>query len=681
MNYQSSEPAQPTEEPEVETQPVDSQSLSQNPELLRPLWEVEEHVWAYLLPMSKDIKQIDFLKPQTTYRIGRNETWNKIVFPGYKISNKHAEITWDGMSSRESIITLKDLSSNGTFVNGVKLGRGHSRILTDGAEVAFGSTSSSPTNPFEDYRFIFRHTASGRNAETGFYSLYDIGYQLGRGSFASVVQCMDRATGIFWAAKIFSNTIGIGGSGTLASKTDKMVSREIQILQKLSHPNICFLKDTFILEEGKLILVLELIQGGDLLEYILSNAGTSEEMAQHITYQLCLALSYVHSLGIAHRDLKPENVLLTDEKPPNVKVADFGLAKAADSQTMLKTMCGTPAYLAPEVVHQTSDEGYDNLVDSWSVGVIVFSMLTNASPFVENDTITDVRLRIATRHVDWTILKEKTANPHIIDFVESLLATDPGTRMTLTGALDHPWLQDYVVKNGRDAKADRALGQMRGSIEPESSVSTPKAHNDEDSKPGSALFSRGFENLAINETPGAGPSNTNRGDPSDPVAPAAPATDGDAEMEDKTPPPSSQPRPLQAQNSRVLRRRRDVLDEALENDGETSVPRPSPDLLSQFDEKQKRAAAETESSQPQAGPSNQEKQRGKRMHDDLSAVPEEEMVNGSGGDASMNGDMDAAVQPTPAKRRRTPVPAARSAKKGKKEPVAEPRRSLRNKRT
>lgn len=99
--------------------------------------------------------------------------------------------------------------------------------------------------------FIFRHTASGQNPETGFYALYDLGNQLGRGSFASVVHCMDRATGIFWAAKIFSNTIGIG-DGSLSSRTDKMVSREISILQKLRHPNICFLKDTFILEDGKL---------------------------------------------------------------------------------------------------------------------------------------------------------------------------------------------------------------------------------------------------------------------------------------------------------------------------------------------------------------------------------------------------------------------------------------------
>ena len=110
---------------------------------------------------------------------------------------------------------------------------------------------------------------------------------------------------------------------------------------------------------------------------------------------------YVHEMGICHRDLKPENVLLTADDPPIVKIADFGLAKVIDSMTMLRvrpsfvslfrnpsstqaaqTMCGTPAYLAPEVVTQTNNEGYDQIVDSWSVGVIVFCMCVLVSPLL-----------------------------------------------------------------------------------------------------------------------------------------------------------------------------------------------------------------------------------------------------------------------------------------------------------
>lgn len=139
-----------------------------------------------------------------------------------------------------------------------------------------------------------------------------------------------------------------------------------------------------------------------------------------------------------------QNVLLTKDNPPKVKVADFGLAKFVDSLTMLRvrflfigslcclivwqTMCGTPSYLAPEVVRQENNEGYDNVVDSWSVGVIVFSMLvlrnflltqrdsiflnrlTNASPFIEDENQRDIRTRVSERTVDWGCLRNTNAS-------------------------------------------------------------------------------------------------------------------------------------------------------------------------------------------------------------------------------------------------------------------------------
>ncbi|KAJ4494447.1 kinase-like domain-containing protein [Lentinula lateritia] len=690
----SSQHSQHDDESVIESQSVkQTQPSSQGLDFGR---EIHENVWGSFYPLVKDMKEVNLFKPKLTYRIGRS-LHNDVVFPGYKISNKHAEITWDGRETKDSIIMLRDNSSNGTYVNGQRLGKGVSRILPDGAEVAFGSPGPSSTQPAEDYRFIFRHTASGQQREDGFYGLYDSHDQLGRGTFASVVRCLERKTGILWAAKMFSNLLTGGGSSSLGSRSnEKMVSREIGILQTLSHPNICFLKETFITEERKLILVLELIEGGDLLEYILSSSGVSEEITQHITYQLCLALSYVHSRGIAHRDLKPENILLTKSNPPDVKVADFGLAKAIDSQTMLKTMCGTPAYLAPEIVTQTNMEGYDNLVDSWSVGAIVFSMLTNASPFIEDENQPDIRVRISTRTVDWRILREKTSNPMIIDFIERLLNPDPAVRMTLADALDHLWLQDYVKKNNRDAIADRNLGKQRDQ-QPESSESIPTGRDatpnnpNEEKQPGSTFFSQGFQKLAINDKKQVGPSNTNdrAGVSSNSASADHPngAADDDSEMDDATPPPPppSQTRKLQSQNSRVLRRRKDVLEDA--NAGEMTIPRPSPELLSQFDEKRKR---EEDVGKPATGPSHTpEKRRGKRAHGDLSAVPEmADNGSGSGGRiaamSAENGSADdSGAQPTPSKRRRN-APPSNNATRGKKvkkptEPAVGVRRSSRNK--
>lgn len=109
-------------------------------------------------------------------------------------------------------------------------------------------------------------------------------------------------------------------------------NREIEILDRIDHPNICRLVEHFR-DDATISLVLEFLAGGDLLEYIVSRDGVPEEEARRYTYQLCKALKYLHEKNIAHRDLKPENILLTDDNPPIVKIADFGLAKAVDSMT------------------------------------------------------------------------------------------------------------------------------------------------------------------------------------------------------------------------------------------------------------------------------------------------------------------------------------------------------------
>jgi len=163
----------------------------------------------------------------------------------------------------------------------------------------------------------------------------------------------------------------------------------------------------------------------------------------HVTYQICDALAYCHSQMITHRDLKPENILLTSDVPPIVKVADFGLAKAVDSYTMLKTMCGTPSYLAPEVVRQQLFEGYDSQVDSWSIGVILFSMLTNTGPFVEDMDQPDIRIRVNNRTIDWSGLLKAEVSGDCRDFNRKLLIEDPNSRMTMKDALLHPWLRTY----------------------------------------------------------------------------------------------------------------------------------------------------------------------------------------------------------------------------------------------
>ncbi len=235
------------------------------------------------------------------------------------------------------------------------------------------------------------------------------------------------------------------------ARTLQLFDREVQILESLDHENICRLIEVFD-DPQHIYLVLEYVDGGDLLSYIMKHAdpgpGLSEQQAAHVTTMICRAMAYTHSLGVAHRDLKPENILLSSDQPPIIKVADFGLAKMVDEGTALRTMVGTPQYLAPEVVMQTAAKpGYENIVDSWSVGVIVYSMLTNALPFDEDpDEPVNVRIRKRVEQpFDYDLLREYNISELGINFIECLLAKDPAKRMSLTDALHHSWLDDQAL--------------------------------------------------------------------------------------------------------------------------------------------------------------------------------------------------------------------------------------------
>ncbi|EIW83460.1 kinase-like protein [Coniophora puteana RWD-64-598 SS2] len=411
-------------------------------------------VWGVLQPCSQSLNRIDLFKLQPVVSVGRNQEGNEVVLPGLKVSNKHCKIRWDGRTDEKSHVTVYDTSSNGTWINGQKIGKGKSGILKDGNEIAFGQHRSQPESPSEDYRFIYRHMASGP-PKGGLHAFYDLGHELGKGSFATVMKGLSRQTGQWYAIKIIhAQTLrrAQASSGSHSSTSDHEAKKaadfvkEISILEKLTHKNICQLKEVFF-QESNINLVLELVDGGDLLDYICTRDGLEEPLACHITYQIADALTYVHAQGIVHRDLKPENVLLTSSNPPVVKVADFGLAKVVDSMTRLKTMCGTPSYLAPEVVTQKNQEGYSHLVDAWSVGVIVFSMLTGQTPFIEDESIQDIKVRIAERTIDWAILESVNTSKEALNFVQSLLQYFPKHRMSMSEAKEHPWLATYAREN------------------------------------------------------------------------------------------------------------------------------------------------------------------------------------------------------------------------------------------
>ncbi|KAG9101372.1 hypothetical protein FRC06_003105 [Ceratobasidium sp. 370] len=379
-------------------------------------------------------------KPATeehTFKIGRGSA-NDFVLPGQKISSQHCMLTWSGRAndkpSKENAVVVQDNSSNGTFINGKRIGKGKKSLLTPGDELSFGLPGQDIDDL--DYRYIFRRPSESVAVGNGVFQEYELGPALGRGAFATVRRALHRASGQWFACKVITKSRLVHNP-----RSRQMFQREVAIMKEFDHPHICKLVAHFE-DESTIWLILELISGGDLLEAVITESGLCENETRQLATEMCLAMEYSHSKGVVHRDLKPENILLTDTVPRHAKIADFGLAKAVDSGTFLKTFCGTPTYLAPEVVLRAQDAGYNELVDSWSLGVIVWSMLTNTVPFTEDDD--DMVTRFQRRQVEWSQVSGFGLTDECIDWMKRMLVADPTQRMSIEQALNHPWLADLA---------------------------------------------------------------------------------------------------------------------------------------------------------------------------------------------------------------------------------------------
>ncbi|QRV94340.1 Serine/threonine-protein kinase [Ceratobasidium sp. AG-Ba] len=370
-----------------------------------------------------------------TFKIGRGSV-NDFTLPGQKISSQHCTLTWSGRAddkpSKENAVVVLDTSSNGTFINGKRIGKGKKSILRPGDELSFGLPGQDIDDL--DYRYMFRRPTESVAVGNGVFQEYELGPALGRGAFATVRRALHRVSGQWFACKVITKSRLVHNP-----RSRQMFQREVAYMKEFDHPHICKLVAHFE-DESTIWLILELITGGDLLEAVLTEGGLCENETRQLAMEMCLAIEYSHSKHIVHRDLKPENVLLTDTVPRHAKIADFGLAKAVDSGTFLKTFCGTPTYLAPEVVLRAQDVGYNELVDSWSLGVIVWSMLTNTVPFTEDDE--DMVTRFQRRQVEWSQVSGFGLSNECIDWMQRMLVPDPARRMRIAEALDHPWLAD-----------------------------------------------------------------------------------------------------------------------------------------------------------------------------------------------------------------------------------------------
>ncbi|KAM0852911.1 hypothetical protein ACQ4PT_051437 [Festuca glaucescens] len=207
---------------------------------------------------------------------------------------------------------------------------------------------------------------------------YEVGRTIGEGTFAKVKFAQNTETGESVAMKVLDR------SSILKHKMVDQIKREISIMKLVRHPNVVRLHEV-LASRKKIFIILEFITGGELFDKIIRHGRLSEADARKYFQQLIDGVDFCHSKGVYHRDLKPENLLLDSQG--NLKISDFGLsAWPAQGGTLLRTTCGIPNYVAPEVL---SHKGYDGaLADTWSCGVILYVLLAGYLPFDEVDLTT-----------------------------------------------------------------------------------------------------------------------------------------------------------------------------------------------------------------------------------------------------------------------------------------------------
>uniref|UniRef100_A0AAZ1X939 non-specific serine/threonine protein kinase n=1 Tax=Oreochromis aureus TaxID=47969 RepID=A0AAZ1X939_OREAU len=273
--------------------------------------------------------------------------------------------------------------------------------------------------------------------ETYIEQCYEFGRVVGDGNFAVVRECRRRDNGQTLAIKIVERAKLIG--------REHMMQNELSLLGSLRHPRIVRLFAHHHTNTHS-YLVMELVSGGDLFEAISDRGKFSEAEAGLMVSDVSEALNYIHCKSIVHRDLKPENLLVTDK--PELKLGDFGLAMVVTEPVF--TICGTPTYVAPEILC------YGVAVDVWALGVILYILVCGFPPFRSRDRdqvelfqlIKQAQLNFPSPY--WDPISEEARG-----LIRALLQPDPTVRLTAEQTLLHPWVKAMASTCKQRALTDK----------------------------------------------------------------------------------------------------------------------------------------------------------------------------------------------------------------------------------
>uniref|UniRef100_A0A673MKB0 non-specific serine/threonine protein kinase n=1 Tax=Sinocyclocheilus rhinocerous TaxID=307959 RepID=A0A673MKB0_9TELE len=342
------------------------------------------------------------------------------------------------------------------------------------------SSSSSPTSPRSMRNFkIPAHHSSATNvngssetpqqhnnsvspevngnrnlAASTILDKYKIGKVIGDGNFAVVKECVER-----WEFVV-----------THALNTQEhLIESEVAVLRCVKHPNIIMLIEE-VDTPTELYLVMELVKGGDLFDAITSSTKYTERDASLMVFNLAAAVKYLHRMCIVHRDIKPENLLVCEY--PNgiksLKLGDFGLATVVEGP--LYTVCGTPTYVAPEII---TESGYGLKVDIWAAGVITYILLCGFPPFCsENNLQEDLFDQILVGRLEFPSPFWDNITDSAKELIGHMLQVNVEARYTAEDVLSHPWVtEDSAMENNMKMEVAGKLKKHFNSVQKQSNIS------------------------------------------------------------------------------------------------------------------------------------------------------------------------------------------------------------------
>mmetsp|Transcript_27258 Transcript_27258/g.63690 ORF Transcript_27258/g.63690 Transcript_27258/m.63690 type:complete len:586 (-) Transcript_27258:245-2002(-) len=354
-------------------------------------------------------------------------------------------------------------ASAGTFELQVRTSRSHTQTYLmapdhSHAELFLAVGNAVPSHATSDD--LFRMHLRSRPATSGAALEYRLGKTLGTGTFGKVKLAQRVADGHKVAIKCLnrSRIVFAAQGGRLA--------REIQLLRLLNHPNVIRLHEV-LHTPSQILMVMDYVSGGDLLEVLNTQPRFKEEQARQLFTQICHGVSFCHSLGVAHRDLKPENILLERKADGahRIRLADFGLATLMRAGEMLSTACGSPHYVAPEILKILNFDAtarYDGRkADVWSLGVILYVLLCYKLPFeAESTVLLYKKIRRGSPSFPAHL------SPAARDLLTRMLKVSAEQRTTLDQAVDSEWLRAEVEAPVLSLLVDAVVDHSFSEMEP-----------------------------------------------------------------------------------------------------------------------------------------------------------------------------------------------------------------------